>query len=98
MTNYVNIINKQEEDNECMICFENVDIDFTYIKCHNCNKLFHQHCMDSWKNKKQQAFSVCIHCTKDELLLHETITTCCSCFKLTTKNKKKITKRIKSYD
>ena len=95
MTNYINISNKQ--DNECMICFENVYTDLTFVKCHNCDKLFHQHCMDSWKNKKQQAFSVCIHCTKDELLLHETITSCCGCFKWLTKNKQ-ITKRIKSYD
>ena len=111
MSNYININNKNtveerdeqdEQDNECMICFENVNTQLTYVKCHNCYKLFHRHCMDDWKNKKQQAFSVCIHCTKDELLLHETITTCC-CFKWpkiksTIKSTIKSRKNITSYD
>ena len=87
MSNYININNK-EEDNECMICFDNVDIDLTYVKCHNCHKLFHHKCMDSWKNKKQQKVG-CIHCTKEELLLHETINTFCCCFKLIKLKEKK---------
>ena len=90
MDNYININNKEEED-ECLICFENVDIDLTYVKCHNCHKLFHRHCMDLWKKKKQQKYCVCVHCTKDDLLLHKTNITCCGFFKWSSKH-------ITSYD
>ena len=99
MSNYIDINNKNtveergNRDDECMICFENVNTDLTYIKCYNCYKLFHRHCMDDWKNKKQLSFSVCIHCTKDELLLHETINACC--FKWPTIKSRK---NIKRYD
>jgi hypothetical protein len=88
MDNYINI---KEEEDECLICFENVDIDLTYVKCHNCHKLFHHHCMDLWKKKKQQKYSVCVHCTKDDLLLHKTNITCCGFFKWSAKH-------ITSYD
>ena len=89
MDNYININNKEED--ECLICFENVDIDLTYVKCHNCHKLFHRHCMDLWKKKKQQKYCVCVHCTKDDLLLHKTNITCCVFFKWSAKH-------ITSYD
>ena len=88
MDNYINI---KEEEDECLICFENVDIDLTYVKCHNCHKLFHRHCMDLWKKKKQQKYCVCVHCTKDDLLLHKTNITCCGFFKWSAKH-------ITSYD
>ena len=83
MDNYINI---KEEEDECLICFENVDIDLTYVKCHNCHKLFHRRCMDLWKKKKQQKYCVCVHCTKDDLLLHKTNITCCGCFKWSSKH------------
>ena len=92
MDNYININNKEEEEEEeeeeyeCLICFENVDIHLTYVKCHNCHKLFHRRCMDLWKKKKQQKYCVCVHCTKDDLLLHKTNITCCGCFKWSSKH------------
>lgn len=99
MNNYTTMNNKDEEEsNECLICFHDVDIYPAFIKCHNCHKLFHRHCMDLWKKKKQQKYSVCVHCTKDDLLLHQTTITCCGgCFKWPLQ-KSNITQTIIQYD
>tara|TARA_B100001093_G_scaffold516804_1_gene596531 strand:- start:1070 stop:1381 length:312 start_codon:yes stop_codon:yes gene_type:complete len=79
MNNYTVMTNKEDEleDSECMICFYKVDTEENYIKCYNCNKLFHKDCMDKWKRKTGHNFSSCIHCTKDELIKHEYQKVCC---------------------
>ena len=58
--------------NECVICFELVNINKTHIKCSNCEKLYHKHCMDKWRFKKRVSCS-CPSCNKNDLLLHRFI-------------------------
>ena len=64
---------EDKHEYECLICLDEVDDEYTYVKCHNCNKLFHEDCMLTWKYKQNKGFSVCVHCTKDDLLLHKII-------------------------
>ena len=43
-----NTSNLKEElllDNECIICFENIDKKFSYVECNNCNKMYHEYCI-----------------------------------------------------
>ena len=64
-------MSKEEKyiDKECMICLEEVNIKTDYIKCYNCNKLFHTKCMNNWKQKRKLTYSSCVHCTKDDLIV-----------------------------
>ena len=48
---------------------------------------------DVWKNKQNKGFSVCVHCTKDDLLLHTTTVDCCSCCCYPWKKNKSILKK-----
>ena len=81
MTSYDNM-NKDNKyiDKECMICLEEVNTKINYIKCYNCNKLFHLKCMNDWKKKRpsqNNQFSTCVHCTKDDLVIHSFEENCC---------------------
>ena len=92
MSNYKVMTNKQDDniDTDCMICFYNVNIDENYIKCYNCNKLFHEKCLNSWKQKKNNKSLACIHCTKNDLILHKYETNCCvTCWNWSFPKKKK---------
>ena len=92
---------EDKHEYECLICLDEVDDEYTYVKCHNCNKLFHEDCMLTWKYKQKKRFSVCVHCTKDDLLLHKTTVTCCTvcCFPLSwKKNKSMLKKEVTNFD
>ena len=79
MSNYTVMTNKpdENEDDDCMICFYKVNTEENYVKCYNCNKLFHKECLDRWKQKNNNKSLTCIHCTKDDLILHNYETSCC---------------------
>jgi hypothetical protein len=97
MTYYNSIMEEENPlSHDCVICFENIDINNTYIKCCNCEKLFHKKCIDKWKEKKKQTILSCPSCTTPNLLVHQFITHrdfCC--FKI---KKKKINKKISDYN
>ena len=104
MTSYVNM-NKDNKyiDKECMICFEEVDTKIDYIKCYNCNKLFHLKCMNDWKLKRpeNQRFSTCVHCTKEDLVVHTFKQQCCiGCWNwmFPKQRKKEFTEIMVAYD
>ena len=54
MNKYTIMNDEQQIENECVICFEIVNINKTHIKCCNCEKMFHKECMDKWKLKKKE--------------------------------------------
>ena len=92
--------NKKGSEEECLICFYDVITKENHIKCYNCNKLFHVKCMDTWKDKKNITYSTCVHCTKDDLILHTFNSTCCiGCWNwvFPKKRKKEFTEIIASY-
>ena len=45
---------EDKHEYECLICLDEVDDEYTYVKCHNCNKLFHEDCMLTWKYKQNK--------------------------------------------
>ena len=78
MSNYVKMSKEDKYiDKECMICLEEVNTKLEYIKCYNCNKLFHMKCMNNWKQKSKLTYSSCVHCTKDDLIVHKFEPNCC---------------------
>jgi hypothetical protein len=100
MNNYIKM-NKNDDyndddynDNECLICFENIDKKLSYVKCYNCNKMYHEYCITAWKYKQNFINTVCPHCSLDKLRLHGFyINYCCFSWKLKTTNlKERITK------
>jgi len=79
MNNYTKMDEEQPLSNECVICFDPVNINDTHIKCCNCEKIFHKSCMDRWRFKKRD-ICICPSCTKNDLLLHRyffTYDICC---------------------
>ena len=76
-------------EKECMICFYPVDIniELEYIKCYNCNHLFHKDCIFKWKEKTKCKHCVCIYCSKDDLFHHKVKKNCFYCFGFGQKSK-----------
>ena len=56
------IENKMRNDDDCLICFGNVNAKKTHIICDTCKKLYHHHCFRIWicrfKKEKVMPFSV----------------------------------------
>ena len=92
-----NTTNLKEElllDNECIICFENIDKKFSYVECNNCNKMYHEYCISKWKYKRRMINTSCPTCSTNNLYLHNFyVNYCCFPFKVKKNNlKEKITK------
>jgi hypothetical protein len=77
MDNYTIMKKESYMKDECLICFYDIDIECTYVKCHTCKKKFHEHCMNTWKDMQNKTFSVCVHCSENNLQLHKTVISCC---------------------
>jgi len=77
MTDYISMNNKEGGEKECLICLDDVNTEKNHIKCYNCNKLFHVKCMNEWRDKKKLTYSPCVHCTKDDLIVHKFEQKCC---------------------
>ena len=95
MNKYTIMNDEQQIENECVICFEIVNINKTHIKCCNCEKMFHKECMDKWRLKKKELCN-CPSCTKPDLLLHKYLLNydlCCIKIK-----RKKPLKKIDEYN
>ena len=65
---------KQEELlQECLFCFEEVDLKKSFVGCDTCGKVCHDKCYLDWFKRKNMA--VCISCQQPTLVLSETKTT-----------------------
>ena len=104
MNNYIKMNTKNNNDdndndnidNECIICFENIDKKFSYVKCDNCNKMYHEYCISKWKYKRNMVSTVCPHCSMDNLYLHDFyVDYCCFSWKL---KKNNLRERITNFD
>ena len=98
MSNYTSINNDKKEELECLICFYDIDIACTYVECHTCKKKFHEQCMNTWKDMQNKSFSVCVHCSENNLLLHKTGISCCCWFPIFKKNTSNLPKTVSIYN
>ena len=88
--------NEDNIDNECLICFENIDKRLPYVKCYNCKKMYHEYCITTWKYKRNLINTVCPHCSVNDLHLHDFyINYCCFSWKLKKGNLKE---RVTHFD
>ena len=58
-----------EFDDDCVICFENIDNTKKYVQCCSCMKKYHYKCMCNW-NKKTTDKRACPTCQQKELLVY----------------------------
>ena len=42
---------ESEDDDECVICFENMDTSKKYVQCCSCMKKYHYKCICDWNIK-----------------------------------------------
>ena len=60
---------KESQEDECVICFEEIDNSKKYVQCCSCMKKYHYKCMCDW-NKKTKEKGVCPTCQQKELLVY----------------------------
>ena len=67
-----------------------------YVKCNNCNKMYHEYCISKWKYKRNMVSTVCPHCSMDNLYLHDFyVDYCCFSWKL---KKNNLREKITNFD
>ena len=42
---------ENEDDEDCVICFENIDNSKKYVQCCSCMKKYHYKCICNWNKK-----------------------------------------------
>ena len=60
---------KESEEDECVICFEEIDTSKKYVQCCSCMKKYHYKCICDWNNKAYEK-RVCPTCQQRELLVY----------------------------
>ena len=58
------------DDQECLFCFDNVDLEKSFIGCNTCGKNCHANCYIDWFNRKNDY--LCIACQQHTLIYSET--------------------------
>ena len=58
---YINMAQTDKEICECLICFEEIDKEKPYIKCHTCNNFYHVRCANEWFFKKIMERKIIVH-------------------------------------
>jgi hypothetical protein len=65
-------INTNNENNECLICWNEITDPNRYVKCKNCKIYLHYKCITSFiifnTNKFNSYNSICPHCQKHNVL------------------------------
>jgi len=94
--NFVKLKDQYEEvDNiqeECLFCFDKVDLEKSFIVCNTCEKYCHANCYTEWFNRKND--TACIFCQQNTLIYYETkITMLASCLSFIWKKKPKYSKK-----
>ena len=65
------IIENQNYNNKCIICWENLSLKTIYIKCTRCNILLHDNCALQYKSKMKTKI-YCPHCkSKNSLFRYD---------------------------
>ena len=59
---------KEEENIECLICFEEINLD-NHIYCKTCKNVYHKKCLDQWFKKTNN--NVCTYCQQPTLCKHK---------------------------
>ena len=54
---------KKFSNDECLICFNDVEPKQDFIKCNNCSIVYHKKCFDEWVKTKNADINKCLHCT-----------------------------------
>ena len=96
---YINMSQTDKEICECLICFEEIDKDKTYVKCHTCNHCYHIRYADAWFFKKNYGEkNHCSYCQQKTLKIHYTSRALFSCcFPMFCPKKSKIIRTEKNY-
>ena len=75
--NEKNTYQKIHDDVECLICFEDIDVEKEHVLCETCLKYCHFDCYQQWKRKRMRSDKMtCIHCNQATLLDYRNITNC----------------------
>tara|TARA_B100000470_G_C19543464_1_gene281534 strand:- start:194 stop:544 length:351 start_codon:yes stop_codon:yes gene_type:complete len=75
---YINMESLPNEDSDCIICFDPVMEDKSFVKCHKCFKLYHWSCFNTWicRYKKERKV-ICPHCQQAEIMFYKVVQPCC---------------------
>ena len=60
-------------NDECTICFEEIDMSNKIVFCLNCHKGIHTKCFKSWIKKNDEQKNVCINCTQKGCLQYKNV-------------------------
>ena len=60
----------EEEEKECLFCFDEVNIENSFIGCNTCGKLCHDSCYFDWFKRKNSC--LCISCQQPTLVYSKT--------------------------
>lgn len=66
----VNDEDNEEEEKECLFCFDEVNIENSFIGCNTCGKLCHDSCYFDWFKRKNSC--LCISCQQPTLVYSKT--------------------------
>jgi len=96
---YINMSQTEKEICECLICFDEIDKDTTYVKCNTCKNYYHVRCADAWFFKKNYGEkNYCSYCQQKTLNIHYTSRALFSCcFPWFSPKKSKIIRKEKKY-
>lgn len=96
---YINMSQTDKEICECLICFDEIDKDTTYVKCNTCKNYYHVRCANDWFFKKNYGEkNFCSYCQQRTLKIHYTSRALLSCcFPLFCPKKSKIIRTEKNY-
>ena len=65
---YINMSQTDKEICECLICFDEIDKDKTYVKCYTCKHYYHIMCANEWFFKKNKGKkNKCSYCQQKTL-------------------------------
>ena len=68
---YINMSQTDKEICECLICFDEIDKDKTYVKCYTCKNYYHVKCANGWFFKKNYGErNYCSYCQQKTLKTH----------------------------
>ena len=74
--NKKNNYHKVNDEIECLICLEHVNVEKEHILCQTCLKYCHSECYDNWKRMKNKKSIKCVHCNQITLLDYRNTTNC----------------------
>ena len=96
---YINMCQTDSDIYECLICFDEINKNKTYVKCTTCNNYYHINCADAWFFKKNFGEkNHCSYCQQKTMKIHYTshaVFSCC--FPWFCPKKSKVVRTEKNY-